>query len=213
MRTDGTRATSEAEGLSPSKRRRKSAAERRAEIVSATVRILAEEGLDAWTTAALADRVGVSEATLFRHFASKTEILSAALEHESRALRHRVAKYQGTGAAWDQLVGLVLSVTHFLEEMGGGPLVILGGQASRVSPETRQEVTLTRNLLRSRLADFFREAAAECDGKRPIHPLLFADLAIAIIHSAGLRWMMDRDFPLHREAAAMVGVLKVCVEA
>ena len=194
------------------RRRRKSAAERRAEIVAATVGILADEGLHAWTTAELAERVGVSEATLFRHFSSKSEILSAALEHESRALRHRVAQYQGEGTAWDRLVGLVLDVTAFLQQAGGGPLVILSGQMNQVSAETQQEVALTRNLLRSRLAEFFRRAAAECGGKRPVHPLLFADLALAVIHSTGLRWMVDRDFPLQREAAALLGVLKVCVE-
>jgi len=195
------------------RRRRKSAAERRAEIVAATVAILADEGLHAWTTAELADRVGVSEATLFRHFSSKSEILSAALEHESRTLRHRVAQYRGEGKAWDRLVGLVLDVTAFLQQTGGGPLVILSGQINQVSPETQQEVTLTRNLLRSRLAEFFRQAAADCEGRRPVHPLLFADLALAVIHSTGLRWMVDREFPLQREAAAMLGVLKVCVEA
>lgn len=211
MSVDGTR-LGRGDGSGVGKRRRKSGPERRAEIVAATVSILADEGLHAWTTAALAQRVGVSEATLFRHFSSKTEILSAALEHEARALRHRVARYQGEGSAWDRLVGLVLDVTHFLQATGGGPLVVLSGQASRVSPETRQEVTLTRNLLRSRLAEFFRQAVTECDGRRPIHPLLFADLAVAIIHSTGLRWMADRDFPLQREAGAMLGVLKACVE-
>lgn len=211
MSVDGTR-VGRSDGTDLGKRRRKSAAERRAEIVAATVSILADEGLHAWTTAALARRVGVSEATLFRHFSSKTEILSAALEHEARALRHRVAQYRGDGSAWDRLVGMVLDVTQFLQETGGGPLVVLSGQASRVSPDTRQEVTLTRNLLRSRLAEFFRQAAAECNGRRPVHPLLFADLALAIIHSVGLRWMVDRDFPLQREAGAMLGVLKACVE-
>lgn len=199
-------------GPGDGRRRRKPAAERRAEIVAATVAILADEGLHSWTTAELAGRVGVSEATLFRHFSSKSEILSAALQHESRALRHHVAEYRGEGPAWDRLVGLVLDVTAFLQQAGGGPLVILSGQATQVSPETRHEVMLTRNLLRSRLAEFFRQAAADCERAHPVHPLLFADLALAIIHSTGLRWMIDRDFPLQREAAAMIGVLKVCVE-
>lgn len=52
----------------------------REEIVDAALAISDEEGLDALTTSRLAKAVGVSQMALYRHFASKDEILQAALD-------------------------------------------------------------------------------------------------------------------------------------
>jgi AcrR family transcriptional regulator len=190
----------------------KSRSERRAEIVEATLAIIAENGVHAWTTSALAQRVGVSEATLFRHFASKDEILSEAVRQMAEALRQRVADFRGNGGPWEELLGLVMSVLSFLEEAGGAPLLILSGQALRISADSRQEVDATRDLLRWRLSQLFRQCG--CTGQDHLtRPDLLADMAIAVIHSTGLRWVMsDRRYPLHCQAAAMLMLLRRCVE-
>ncbi len=196
-----------------SPRRNKSRRERRAEIVAATLAILAEDGLHAWTTSALAQRVGCSEATLFRHFASKEEILSAAFKYQSQTLARRVAGFRALGSAWEQLQGLVLDVVSFLEDTGGSPLMILSGQAARISAETEREAEATRELLRRRLAELFHQAG--CEGnERPFRPDLLADMAIAIIQYTGLRWLRSRrTFPMRCEAAAMLTLLRRCVDA
>ena len=193
-------------------RRHKSRSERRAEIVEATLGIIAENGVHAWTTSALAQRVGVSEATLFRHFASKDEILSEAVRQMAETLRQRVADFRGNGGAWEELLGLVMNVLSFLEEAGGAPLLILSGQALRISADSRQEVDATRDLLRWRLSQLFRQCG--CTGQDHLtRPELLADMAIAVIHSTGLRWVMsDRRYPLHCQAAAMLMLLRRCVE-
>ncbi len=194
-------------------RQHKSRSERRAEIVAATLAILAEDGLHAWTTSALARRVGVSEATLFRHFSSKEEILSAALKYQIQTLARRVVGFRNSGDAWEQLQGLVLDVVAFMEDSGGGPLLILSGQATRISADSRREAEATRELLRRRLAELFQQASCVGNERLP-RPELLADMAIAIIHSTGLRWLISgRTFPMRREAAAMLRVLRRCVEA
>lgn len=194
------------------RRKYKSRAERRAQIVEATLAIIAEEGLHAWTTSALAARVGVAEATLFRHFASKDEILSAAMEYQTEELRRLVGNFRGDGGPWEAILGLVVDVLNFLEETGGAPLFILGGQSTRISAESRREVDATRELLRWRLTQLFRKAG--CQGQDPLsRPELLADMAIAVIHSTGLRWLMsNRAYPMHCQAAAMLSVLRRCVE-
>jgi len=46
-------------------------------IVAAARQLFAEQGFDGTTTAAIAERAGVAEGTIFRHFASKRELLLA----------------------------------------------------------------------------------------------------------------------------------------
>ncbi len=55
--------------------RRQPQAERREQIADAALEILGRQGLAGLTTTALADAIGVSSGALFRHFASRNEIL------------------------------------------------------------------------------------------------------------------------------------------
>lgn len=61
------------------KRTRLPAAERRAQIALAALRIIGERGPKALTTATLADAVGVTSGALFRHFSSLDAILREAV--------------------------------------------------------------------------------------------------------------------------------------
>jgi AcrR family transcriptional regulator len=182
--------------------------ERRGEIIAATIAILAEHGLHAWKTAELARRVGVSEPTLFRHFKDKQEILTAAIRQETKLLRERITQYEGSGSAWDTAQGLVLSVLDFLAETGGGPLVIVTGQLSRISPGIRRDVLRTLQMLRARLMALFREALDQAADPAAPDAAVLADLAVAVIQSTGLRWIMsDRRYPLRAAAEAMLGAV------
>lgn len=54
---------------------------RRDEVLQAALDLLDEVGLDALTTRRLAERLGVRPGALYRHFASKSELLGAMVEH------------------------------------------------------------------------------------------------------------------------------------
>ena len=62
----------------PSKRM--TGAERKKRIVEATVEVVAEHGVQGATTARIAAAAGISEKTLYAHFASRREMLVAALD-------------------------------------------------------------------------------------------------------------------------------------
>jgi TetR/AcrR family tetracycline transcriptional repressor len=53
---------------------------RRDEVLTAAIELLDEVGLDAITTRRLAERLGVQPGALYRHFASKRELLDAMVE-------------------------------------------------------------------------------------------------------------------------------------
>ena len=62
-------------------RARKPTAVRREEIARAVLRIIGEQGLTSLTTTSLAQEVGVTSGALFRHFASRDEILTEAVRY------------------------------------------------------------------------------------------------------------------------------------
>jgi AcrR family transcriptional regulator len=59
---------------------------RRREIADAALEVIAEEGLARFTSLAIARKVGVSDGALFRHFASKDEIVLAAIDRVEEIL-------------------------------------------------------------------------------------------------------------------------------
>lgn len=200
-----TRFTSDDPTETEVKRQYKSGDERREEIVRATLAILAEEGMHAWTTSALAERVSVSEAALFKHFDSKDDILSAALRHQAEELRACIEAYRPEGPGWERVLGLAREVMSYLEETEGGPLVILLGQAARIRPDMREEVERTGGLFRGHLVEFLAE-----DGTHPQEEAeLLADLVMAVIHSSCLRWSVGgHEGLLTEQAEPLLGYLE-----
>jgi AcrR family transcriptional regulator len=61
------------------KKERLSGAERKDQIVQATISIMAEQGIPGTTTRRIAERVGVSEPALYKYFPGKKELLLEAL--------------------------------------------------------------------------------------------------------------------------------------
>lgn len=59
---------------------RKPAGSRRLDIADAALKVIAEQGLARFTSKAIAREVGVSDAALFRHFATKEDIVLAVID-------------------------------------------------------------------------------------------------------------------------------------
>ena len=55
-------------------------AQRRRQIAEAALRIISTQGVHRLTAVALADRVGIADGTIFRHFSNKEEIVNTAID-------------------------------------------------------------------------------------------------------------------------------------
>jgi len=77
---------------------RMTGAERRRQIVMVTLDLVATHGVPGTTTARIASAAGVSEKTLYKHFASRKEMLLAALEVAFDRANHALFARHETGA-------------------------------------------------------------------------------------------------------------------
>jgi len=196
------------QGPTRAKRTYEPGAERRQQIVGATIAIIAERGLHEWKTAELGARVGLSEAALFRHFPDKDAILVAAVRQEVLVLHQMVEGYDAPGRAWGRASGLATAVVDFIVETGGGPLILLTGRIAGTTPELRREARKGMGVLRQRLTGLFAEVVADAPPGVAADPEDLADLTIAIIQSSALRWIMsDRAYPMRARARAMLALL------
>jgi AcrR family transcriptional regulator len=165
---------------------RYSAADRRVQILESATQLFARQGFQGTTTKQISEHTGVTEALIFRHFASKDDLYWAVIERKI------------TAAAPGE---------HMRERLnaGGSDLEVLAGVASQILERRATDQTLSRLLLYTALENhrlshrFFRTYVAECyevladyirrrvaDGAfRPVDPLLAARgfLGMVVYHS------------------------------
>ena len=122
----------------PVARKRPKPGERRIQILQALAEMLEQPDADRITTAALAARLGVSEAALYRHFASKAQMFEGLIEfieHSVFTLVNQVAERAQTEASDDTAAataiprhaGTMLSmVLQFAEKNPGMTRVMVG---------------------------------------------------------------------------------------
>ncbi|HEX8089911.1 MAG TPA: helix-turn-helix domain-containing protein, partial [Blastocatellia bacterium] len=63
---------------------------RRRQIVSVAAKLFSRKGFSGTTTKEIAEGAGVSEAMIFRHFATKSELYAAILDDKVRQVSERV---------------------------------------------------------------------------------------------------------------------------
>jgi TetR/AcrR family transcriptional regulator len=108
-------------------RKRPKPGERRIQILQTLAAMLEQPGAERITTAALAARLDVSEAALYRHFASKAQMFEALIEFiESSvfSLVNQITEREVAGAAQAQKIAIVL--LQFGEKNPGMTRVMVG---------------------------------------------------------------------------------------
>ena len=158
--------------------------ERRAQIIDATLAILARDGLHGWTTAALAKATHLSEPALFKHFGSKDRILAAALEQQADRLHASIRAFRTEETGWLAAAELVRHVLRFVEASHGGPLLALiaGPLPPPMQRKAQRSMRLVAVKLRELMPPTRRHGANAADDA--------AAFAYAIVQSSTLRWLL-----------------------
>jgi TetR/AcrR family transcriptional regulator len=117
----------DSEGAGTPVRKRPKPGERRVQILQTLAGMLEQPGSERVTTAALAAKLSVSEAALYRHFASKAQMFEGLIEFiESSVftLVNQISEREGSGAAQAQKIIAVL--LQFGEKNPGMTRVMVG---------------------------------------------------------------------------------------
>ncbi|MER1966225.1 TetR/AcrR family transcriptional regulator [Castellaniella sp. GW247-6E4] len=103
------------------------AEERRAATVEAVVELAAEQNPGDITTAAIAQRMGLTQGALFRHFPTKDAILEAAMAWVAERLLARIDKAaQGAASPAVALEAVFMAHIDFVTQHPGVPRMLFG---------------------------------------------------------------------------------------
>jgi AcrR family transcriptional regulator len=115
----------------------------RAALIEASFDSLAEHGLQRFSVAAVARRLGVSSAAPYRHFPDRDHLLSAVSGVAARDLRKEIiaAADAAAGDPVDRLAAVAGAYVRYVTRTGAGFQVIFAAGLSELPDEERREDT------------------------------------------------------------------------
>lgn len=136
--------------------------ERRQQILQALAQMLEEPQPEKITTAALAQRLQVSEAALYRHFASKAQMYEGLIEFIEQALFSRINRIVSEEAQGvRQLYSILTLLLAFAEKNPGMTRVLVGEALVHENERLQARVSQLHDRLEAVLRQSLRIAASQ----------------------------------------------------
>ncbi len=192
-----------------SHRTRKPGDQRKAEIVTAALRLAGEMGPDRLTTEMLAREVGISQPGIFRHFPTKGDIWMAVAERIGQNMGDQAEATKAANLSpTDRLRHLVREHLRFLTATPAVPAILFSRELHAENDALRQ---FFARMIRRR-KDFFARLISEEIAAGRFSADLDADdaayLVLALIQGLAMRWsLMDRKFDLVAEGERLLNLL------
>lgn len=175
---------------------RKTGEERREEIVQAVLDLAAERGVKQVTTQAIAERVGIAQPTIFRHFKTRDAILHAALEWIGKSMLAALAPIlAGGGPADERLRRLLGRQLRFISRRKGMPRLLFSERLHLEDPQLKAVVLRVMEAYRERVTGLLREGMAEGCFRADLDADETARLIVALMQGLVMRWSLT-DFAL-----------------
>ena len=148
-------------------RKRPKPGERRVQILQALATMLEQPGAERITTAALAARLDVSEAALYRHFASKAQMFEGLIEFIEQSvftLINQIGERENEGQA--QAARIVAMLIQFAEKNPGMTRVMVGDALVFENDRLQQRMNQFFDKVETSLKQSLR-GAAEAESATP----------------------------------------------
>lgn len=193
---------------------RKSHEERREEIARMALALAAERGAAAVSTQSIADALGVSQATVFRHFKTRDEVF-----HEAFAVvRADVHATLGpifedkTQTAAKRLHRLVEAHLGFIQDNRGIPALLFSDSLYMGDAALKAQVRDLMKGYAGRVASLVLDGVRDGSIDKDADPALVGQALVTLIQGLALRWaLFDHAFDLKTQAEVAWLLLKPAI--
>ena len=157
-------------GLTEQARKRPKPGERRVQILQALAEMLEQPGAERITTATLAAHLDVSEAALYRHFASKAQMYEGLIdfiEHAVFSLINQIAERKSGVGSSEQAAQVITMVMQFAEKNPGLSRVMVGDALVFENIRLQQRMNLFFDKIEASLKQILQSHPAVLQGATP----------------------------------------------
>ncbi len=151
------------DAAAPAGRKRPKPGERRVQILQALATMLEQPGAERITTAALAARLEVSEAALYRHFASKAQMFEGLIDFIEQSVFSLINQIQErhAGDPARQAAAIAAMVMQFAERNPGMTRVMVGDALVFENERLQQRMNQFFDKFEAALRQCLREGAGD----------------------------------------------------
>ena len=162
-----------------SARKRPRPGERRLQILQTLAAMLEKPGSERITTAGLAAQIGVSEAALYRHFASKAQMFEGLIDFVDQSVMGLIRQVTDREPAGPQQAGRIVALLLQFAEKNPGMSRVMNGEALAFEHERLQERI---NLLFDKIEAQLRQSLKGIESATPTADLhVTASLLVAFM--------------------------------
>lgn len=191
-------------------KQRKSHETRRGEIIQSALDLVAETGGRDVTAQAIADRVGIAQPTVFRHFPTRSAIFRAAMEWAATALFGSLAMASGPGELADtRLRRLLQRQFAFINAQRGVSRLLFSDRLHQEDPALKATVRRIMERYTAYLQTIIQDGIDSGRFRQTLDPEGTARFVVAEIQGVVMRWSIyDFEFRLEDEVDAVWRVLE-----
>lgn len=184
---------------------RKSTDERREEIVQGVLEVAAEKGLGNVTTQAIAEKVGIAQPTIFRHFKSRDEIFRAAMEWIADRLFAALEGLFSTDMPADQRLRQLLErQLKFISKRKGIPRLLFSDRLHLEDPGLKRTVRAIMRRYTERVAAVIEDGRTSGLFREDLDPQETAIMIAAVFQGMVMRWSIyEFEYPLEEQLDAI----------
>jgi AcrR family transcriptional regulator len=183
---------------------------RRSQILDIALSIVHTKGIHSLTLREIADRVGVSEAALFRHFKGKEDIvdsLASMVFEENQFFPH------GEGP-WEAMENMLRWQLESFQKNPMHTSILFQEDIFREFPPVKERFDLRRSSRSTLIAQLIREGKASGAFSPDVDEEAFSLLFMGGLRLAVLEWRHSNfTYDLRQKAPPLLRMLKKCLEA
>ena len=188
---------------------------RKQEIVEAAMQLAAHKGVSHVSAQAIADRVGIAQPTVFRHFKNRDSIFAEAIEKIGQDLFQAIGRhFTDSGPADERLRQVIDTQLHFISRNKGLPRLLFSDRLHNESAALKaaaQSIIVNYN---DHIAELIREGQSSGCFRKSIDAAETARLVSSLIQGLIMRWsIFDFDFALQKEAEPLWNFLHAAIKA
>jgi AcrR family transcriptional regulator len=186
---------------------RKTAEDRKTEIVTVAIRLAAEFGPDRVTTNMLAAEIGISQPAIFRHFPTKSTIWTAVGAHIGKFMETGGQLPLSTGSPAEVLLDQVIKHLGFIQITPALPAILFSRELHAENEELRQHFAAMMANRQAVFADLIAQAVHTGEFSKGLDVEDAAYLVLALIQGLAMRWLLNgREFDLALEGGRLMKI-------
>jgi AcrR family transcriptional regulator len=185
---------------------RKSAEQRKTEIVSAMLCLADELGPDRLTTKAVADAIGLTQPAIFRHFPTKQALWAAVAKEITDKMTIAWAEVmQNNTAPKERVTGLILAQLRQIEARPAIPAILFSRELHVENDDLRKSVLALMTQLTTHLAAEFMKGQKTGIFRGDLAAKDGAFLLVSLIQGLAIRWSLTgKAFSLEAEGKRLL---------